>query len=160
MGCVSSTKRGIQDGESKAMVLQKKLADCTYDNTKKFNFNGKTFEAKVVKVYDGDTITVVFMVFGEYYKYSIRMDGYDSPELKSKDSIEKKWAIIARDFLSNMILNKTVILTCRSFDKYGRILGTVMLDDTNINVIMIKKGYGRIYDGGHKDEWDFSKFVE
>jgi len=142
----------------------RKLKDCTYANTEKFNFKDKIFEAKVVKVYDGDTITAVFMVFGEFYKFSIRMDGYDSPEIKSKNpdeekkELEKKWARASRDFLSSMIMNKIVLLKCEDYDKYGRILGRVELDGKDINDIMLTRGYCRAYGGGHKYDWDFSGF--
>lgn len=142
----------------------RKLEDCTYDNTDNFNFNNKIFEAKVVKVYDGDTITVVFMIYGDYYKFNIRMEGYDSPEMKSKNpdlmkkELEKKWARESRDFLSGMIMGKIVLLKCKDFDKYGRILGTVELNKMNINDIMLARGYCRPYSGGHKYDWDFSEF--
>lgn len=141
-----------------------KLSDCTYANTPSFNFKGKVVTAKCVKVYDGDTITVVFDMFGEYYRFNVRMDGYDSPEIKSKEkdpemkALEKKWAREARDFLADMILNKIVILTCRDYDKYGRILGAVSLGDVDINNTMLTRGYCRKYDEGHKEEWDFSAF--
>ena len=144
----------------------RKLKDCTYANTDKFNFNNKIFEAKVVKVYDGDTITVVFMIFGDCYRFSIRMDGYDSPEMKSKNTdlvkkeLEKKWARTSRDFLADMIMDKIVLLKCKDFDKYGRIVGTVELNGMNINDIMLARGYCRPYDGGHKSDWDFSGFEE
>jgi endonuclease YncB( thermonuclease family) len=142
----------------------RKLKDCTYANTDRFNFNNKIFEAKVVKVYDGDTITVVFMIYGDYYKFSIRMDGYDSPEMKSKNpdlakkELEKLWAIKSRDFLAGMIMDKIVLLKCKDFDKYGRILGTVELNGMDINGTMLERGYCRTYGGGHKYDWDFSGF--
>jgi endonuclease YncB( thermonuclease family) len=142
----------------------RKLKDCTYDNTNKFNFNNKIFKAKVVKVYDGDTITVVFMIFGDYYRFSIRMDGYDSPEIRSKNpdlvkkELEKKWANESKNFLSGMIMDKIVLLKCKDFDKYGRILGTVELNGMDINGIMLSSGYCRSYEGGHKEDWDFAGF--
>jgi endonuclease YncB( thermonuclease family) len=146
------------------MMNEKDLIDCTYENTPRFNFKDKFFNAKCVKVYDGDTITVVFMVFGELYKFSIRMSGYDSPELRSRNpdtirnELETKWGYESRDFLSELILNKIVLLKCENYDKYGRILGTIELNGVNINNIMLTRGYCRQYDGGHKDDWDFSPF--
>ena len=140
------------------------LNDCTYANTPRFNFDGKTFEAKCVKVYDGDTITVVFKIFKDYHKFSVRMDGYDSPELRSKESsavnkeLEQKWARRSQKFLSDMIMNKIILLTCKKYDKYGRILGSVKLNGMDINDIMLSRGYCRSYSGGHKYGWDFSSF--
>lgn len=140
------------------------LKNCNWSNTKKFTFANKVFTGKVIKVYDGDTITVALYVFGGFYKFSVRMDGYDTPEIKPKKgtteekAVEKKWGIRARDFLAGMVMNKIVTLNCKDYDKYGRILGEVLLGGKNINYIMIKDGYSRLYDGGHKDTWDFTAF--
>ena len=145
-------------------VDDEKLMQCTYRNTKKFNFNGNIFKAKCIKVYDGDTITVAIMFSGDYYKFNIRMDKYDSPELRPKNTdktkrmLEKKWAYESRNFLSDLILNKIILLRCGEYDLYGRILGNVELNGVNINNTMLAYGYCRPYSGGHKDEWDFSSF--
>ena len=134
------------------------LSQCTYKNTPKFTFKGKEYDAKVVKVYDGDTITVVFDFMSSPYRFTVRMVGYDSPELKSEDIVEKKYAIASRDFLGKMIMNKIVHLVCEDYDKYGRILGRVFLDGVDINEKMLRDGSCREYTGGHKDAWDFTHF--
>lgn len=125
--------------------------DC--NNIKEFSLNGMICDAKVVKVYDGDTITLIFKLFDNYYKWSCRLDGIDTPELKSKNTDEKNAAIKARDFLSEKILNKIVKVHCGNFDKYGRLLGTIFLNEMNINELMIEQGYGVGYDGGTKKKW-------
>lgn len=163
MGCIV-TKIYKKPTPDVPINTQKKLIDCTYADTPRFNFNNKIYEAKCVKVYDGDTITVVFMVFDEYYKFSVRMLGYDSPEMKSQDAdpnkkeLEKKWACASRDFLADIILDKIVTLKCKTYDKYGRILGSIEYNGKDINQLMITNGYCRPYDGGHKNDWDFSGF--
>lgn len=142
----------------------KRLEDCTYKNTSKFSYAGKIIKAKCVKVYDGDTITVAFGVREKYCRFNIRMDGYDSPEIRSKNKNESEkkeeelWARKSRDFLSNIILNKVIMLRCGDFDKYGRILANVAYGGKDINTLMISDGYCRPYDGGHKCAWDYSKF--
>jgi endonuclease YncB( thermonuclease family) len=141
-----------------------KLIACTYSNTPRFNFIGKTFNAKCVKVYDGDSITAVFMVYGEYYKFNIRMCGYDSPEMYSRNpdadikKMEQKWARMSREVLSNMVMDKIITLTCKDYDKYGRIMCDVNMDGININNYMLSSGYCRVYSGGSKQAWDFSPF--
>ena len=137
---------------------RQRLMERTYDNTEKFSFAGKVCKAKCVKVYDGDTITVVFGVYGDFYRFNVRMDGYDSPELKSRNPVEKKWAIESKNILIGLIMNRIVTLKCLGSDKYGRILGRVEYDGVDINEYMIKNGYCRRYDGGKKLTWDFSKF--
>ena len=101
------------------------------DKTKLFSFQGQNKYAKVVKVYDADTIQVVFKVHENYYRFKCRLSRIDSPEIKSHDPLEKEKAKISRDMLKNRILNKIVKIKCGDFDKYGRPLGTIYKDETN-----------------------------
>lgn len=118
-----------------------------------FSLNDQTFDAKVVNAYDGDTIKCVFEFKGEYYKWNCRLNGIDTPELRTKDLEEKKMGIIARDALREKILNKVVKLKCHKFDKYGRLLVDVYYEDTNMSEWMISSGFGKSYDGGTKEGW-------
>ena len=118
--------------------------------TPMFSLEDKEFEAKVVKIYDGDTIHVVFPFKGEITRWKIRMEGYDSPEIRSKNSEEKMAAQVAKQALADKIDNNKVRLVCGKFDKYGRLLGTIFLGDDNINMWMISQGYGYPYEGGTK----------
>ena len=63
------------------------LLKCTIDNTKYYTLDGDEYVCKCIKVYDGDTITVAFIPKGlkDFYKYTIRLNGIDSPEIKSKN---------------------------------------------------------------------------
>ena len=126
-------------------------------HTPKFSFNGQTFLCKCVSVYDGDTISVVFQPYDIYCKFSIRLTGIDTPEVRTKNSKEKKQGLIVRDFLRKLILNKLVIIKCGKFDKYGRLLADVFQYDEfgkeiplSINDLLIKKKYAYAYDGGTK----------
>ena len=48
---------------------------------------------RVIKVYDGDTITIASKVPGlknsPIYKFSVRLNGIDTPEIKGKNEDEK-----------------------------------------------------------------------
>lgn len=125
--------------------------DCS--KVKKFSLNGINIDAKVVSVYDGDTITLVFKFSDKYYKWNCRLDGIDTPEIKSKNNEEKALAVKARDFLREMILGKIVNIDCGDFDKYGRLLVTVTYEKECINDLMIVKGYAKTYFGGTKEIW-------
>ena len=112
---------------------------------------------KAVKVYDGDTIWVAAspegMINKPVYRFNIRMFGYDSPELKSKNSQEKEAAIRARDALEGLLKNKILrIEQCEKIDKYGRILATIYIGDSNksVNDWMVANGHGYPYNGGTK----------
>ena len=70
---------------------------------------------KVVKVYDGDTITVATTLpFRDQpdtiYRFSVRLTGIDTPELKTKCDEEKYVAKLARQALADLCLGKTVQL--------------------------------------------------
>lgn len=108
---------------------------------------------QVIKVYDGDTITIATRLpykDSPLYRFPIRLKGIDSAEIKSKNVIEKNNAMIARDVLSELILHKTVIIKNIENEKYGRILADVYLGEICVNDWMIEKGYAVKYDGGTK----------
>ena len=65
-----------------------------YDNktTPHFSLNGQKLWGRVVNVYDGDTLTIVLSVFNGIYKFSVRMNGIDTCEVKSKNDKNKELA--------------------------------------------------------------------
>ena len=117
-------------------------------------------EGEVIKVYDGDTITVASKLpYKEslLYRFSIRLKGIDSAEIKSKNANEKEHAKLARDALSGLILHKKITLRNIGTEKYGRILADVYLNDICVNEWMIQEGHAVKYDGGtkqHPSSWD------
>lgn len=119
------------------------------------SLKGNIYKAKIVDIYDGDTCTAVFYQYGKFRKYKIRMNGYDSPEMKpslkkENRSIEIENAKEAKLQIENKILNKIVTLECGDFDKYGRLLGTIYINKLNVNNWMIENNYGYVYNGGTK----------
>jgi micrococcal nuclease len=118
---------------------------------------------KVVKVYDADTITIAnrISVGNSYseqvYRFNVRLNGIDTPEIKSANPTTKARAIQARDVLSEMIFGKIVILKNVKLEKYGRLLADVYLDDLHLNNWLIENNYAVKYDGGTKmipTEWE------
>ena len=93
--------------------------DAVDSKVKQFSFEGDKKTAKVVSVYDGDTIKVVFSVFEKLFKFNCRIQGVDTPEIRTKNKQEKKFGLEIRDKLREKILNKVVIIECGDFDKYG-----------------------------------------
>jgi endonuclease YncB( thermonuclease family) len=145
----------------KCCALKKKIKNNNNNLSKStdeipiFTFNGETYNAKIVSVYDGDTVKAVFEFNNKLYKFSIRMNGYDSPELRTKNLHEKANAQKAKHQLQHKILNKIVTLKCGKFDKYGRILGDIYYNNKHINSWMIENGYGYPYDGGKKRKYPY-----
>jgi endonuclease YncB( thermonuclease family) len=135
-----------------------------------FSFRGLRVHAKVVQVYDGDTVRIAFRYCHSMVQLSARMRGYDSPELKPRSNVidrdeQKAAAIVARNALATRVRGKVLTAALGNFDKYGRAL--VVLYDTlraealtanyqpddattDINQWMIALGHGVPYDGGTK----------
>jgi endonuclease YncB( thermonuclease family) len=134
-----------------------KLQECD-NKTPKFSLDGIETTAKCVKCYDADTVHLVFGVPGteNLYKWTCRLLGIDSAEIRSKNPDEKLHAIKARDYLRNLILDKIVEVKCQKFDKYGRVLVTITHDGINLNEDLVSKKLAYVYDGGTKrdfNEW-------
>ena len=113
-----------------------------------FSFENQKHICKVVKCYDGDTVHCIFKHDGTYQKFKIRMLGYNSPEIRTRDAEEKKKGYAAKARITELLLDKVVYLECGEFDKYGRILGTIRLneaDNKTVNQMMIDEGYGVPY---------------
>tara|TARA_E500000178_G_C16993941_1_gene742207 strand:- start:1440 stop:1868 length:429 start_codon:yes stop_codon:yes gene_type:complete len=133
---------------------QKNLNTINYNDTVTFIPN--IDKCKVIKVYDGDTITVATFLNNDKqcYRFSVRLNGIDSPEIKSKNENEKKAAQLSRDKLSEQILNKIIVLKNISIEKYGRLLADVLYNNTNMNKWMLDNKYAISYDGGKKTPFE------
>ena len=106
-------------------------------------------------MYDADTITIASKLpydASPLYRLSVRLNGIDTPEMKGKSvsDEEKEAAILARDFVSNLVLHKHVHLENIESEKYGRILADVYIGDIHLNELLIKERYAVKYDGGTK----------
>lgn len=120
-----------------------------------FSLNEEVKKAKVVSVYDGDTIRVVFPILDKLYKWNCRINGVDTPELRTRNEMEKKFGYEVRDKLKEKILNKVVTVKCGKFDKYGRLLIDIYCDgdERSISHWLIENKYAFAYDGGTKQKW-------
>lgn len=129
------------------------------DTIELFSLDKQKFEAKIVRVYDGDTCFAAFIWNKKPVKFKIRMEGYDSPEMKpllsqSNRDKEIESAKKAKSELERLVLNKIITLECGKWDKYGRLLAKIYVKENNnilnVNELMIKNGFGVPYDGGTK----------
>ena len=108
---------------------------------------------EVIKVYDGDTITIASKLpydSSPLYRFSVRLNGIDAPEIKGKTEDEKTAAKVSQKALEELILHKNVTLENMSTEKYGRILADVFYNEINLNQWMLKNHYAIEYDGGTK----------
>jgi len=103
---------------------------------------------KVIKVSDGDTITVLD---SNNQKHKIRLKGIDAPES------QQVYGDISTQSLSKLVYDKEVLVTWDKKDKYYRILGKVIVDGRDVNYEQLKKGLAWYYKQYEKDLSDEDK---
>tara|TARA_B100000212_G_C27366939_1_gene530743 strand:- start:1567 stop:2001 length:435 start_codon:yes stop_codon:yes gene_type:complete len=113
--------------------------------------------AKVVRVVDGDTLDVIFdLGFDVMLKQRIRMFGIDTPESRTRDKVEKKFGLASKKYLKdNIAIAKDVVCKTHVRDargKFGRVLGEIWCDGTNMNKQMIEENMAVAYYGDNKDK--------
>lgn len=120
-----------------------------------FKWIGGPVNARVLDVYDGDTVTLGFRMNGVLTSFSGRLMGIDTPELRSRNEQEKAKALEAKTVLIRLVLDKDVTVWFAGNDKYGgRALIHMYTDDwVNVSDYMLKNAPCRPYDGGKKEEW-------
>ena len=104
--------------------------------------------AKVIKVSDGDTITVLD---NNKQKHKIRLKGIDAPES------QQMYGDISTQSLAELVYDKEVLVTWDKKDKYYRILGKVIVDGKDANYLQLKKGLAWYYKQYEKDLSDEDK---
>lgn len=90
----------------------------------------------MVKVADGDTLTVLDAANNQH---KIRLQGIDAPEKG------QAFGKASGKFLSGLVAGRDVRVAWTKRDRYQRILGTVYLDDRDINLEMLKAGFAWHY---------------
>lgn len=94
-----------------------------------------SFTAKVVRVIDGDTV----QVYDGVNRTKIRLYGIDSPESKQAFGQQAKRAML------QLAANQNVVIEDHGKDVYGRTLGTIYLDNQDINAVMVSEGMAWAY---------------
>ena len=98
----------------------------------------ESFSAKVVRVVDGDTLTVLL----NRKQYNIRVAGIDAPE-KGQAFSQK-----AKKHLSGLVFGKHVSGVRRSMDSYGRNVCTLTIEGNSVEKEMLREGLA----------WHYQKF--
>ena len=104
--------------------------------TLSFACSADTITGRVVAVSDGDTIKVLD---SEKRQHTIRLSGIDAPE-KAQPFGQR-----SKENLSSLVFGKTVSVEWSKHDKYGRIVGKVLMDGTDTNLEQIKAGMAWFY---------------
>jgi len=96
----------------------------------------ESFEAKCVKVPDGDTIRVLWI--GRNFNFPIRFVNTAAPERDEEGGKESK------EWLEKQLLGKDVwvhVDPARRIGKYGRLLGKIYLDGIDMGQTSIWEGF-------------------
>lgn len=94
----------------------------------------------VIRVVDGDTIVIDL----DGTETKIRMIGVDTPEsVHSDNSKNCQFGKISSDYTENLLSNQSVSLEydAEKYDKYGRVLAYVYLDENMVNLDLVINGY-------------------
>ncbi len=93
-------------------------------------------KGKVVAVTDGDTVRVLD---ANKQQYKIRLLGIDAPEKRQPFGNKSKQS------LSDLVFGKNMEVHYRKTDRYGRVLGKIVLNGLDINLEQIKRGFAWYY---------------
>jgi micrococcal nuclease len=122
------------------------------------------YSCKIVKVVDGDTTDVdIDLGFGVWMKKQrVRFYGVDTPESRTRDLEEKKYGLMAKQFvLDHLPIGSTQTLRTRKdgVGKYGRILGEFVVGDTTVNQLLIDTHNAVAYFGQSKEDIEEAHIV-
>lgn len=98
---------------------------------------------KVVRVADGDTVTVLD---SSNTPHKIRLMGIDAPERKQAYGQRSKQS------LSEMVAGKTVSVDWNKRDRYKRIVGKILLDGRDVNLEQVKRGMAWHYKAYEREQ--------
>lgn len=144
--------------EKEKEIQKEKEKDIAGDTIYNWNdtipFVAPISSGQVIKVYDGDTITIASRLpipDSPLYRFTVRLNGIDAPEIKGHSADEKEAAMDVKQALSLLILHKTVTLKNIGNEKYGRILADVYYEDMFVNEFLLKERYVVEYGGRTKE---------
>ena len=123
------------------------------------------YNAIVDRVVDGDTIKcTIDLGFSTWKKVTVRMEGINTPESRTRDLEEKERGLAAKARLQEILEynGNQCILKVSGLGKFGRALATVHVSslspistetgitDINVNKQLIKEGHAVEYHGGKR----------
>jgi len=134
-------------------------------NTSPFTLSGRTEVARVVDVYDGDTITAIIELYPtNFCQFKFRLANIDTPEMlggrRHEATLARNRTIFLitgqdvgkmsrseiKEFLNNNMF--FVHIKCMQFEKYGRVLAHVYPYgnmDVSINETLVAEGHAQSY---------------
>jgi len=98
---------------------------------------------KVVRVIVGNTIKISDNIKSA----AIRLIWIDPPKTSKNNEFGQLFSQTSTKHLARLALNKSVEIKSHGTDRYGRILGVVYCNGTNVNLEIVKAGLAEVYRG-------------
>lgn len=120
---------------------------------------GVTYDAKIVRVNDGDTVVISapFLPAPLKPELAVRIYGVDTPEkgfraqCPSEDQRGQAATLFTKNAVATTQKHQVIIY---GWDKFGgRILGDMILNGVSLRSELIRNGYAREYYGEAKQSW-------
>ena len=126
------------------------------------------YKCKILKVVDGDTVDIDIDLGFDIVltNQRVRLFGIDTPESRTRDKVEKKFGLLAKDYIKNLLPLKSTQILVTEVDrdgddargKFGRILGKFRVYDAVtdsemfLHEMMIRDHMAVAYFGQSKDD--------
>ena len=120
------------------------------------------YNATLVRVVDGETVdAMIDLGFDIKVKKRIRLAGINAPESRTRNKVEKKLGLAAKERLIELMEGAANVfeLESKEIGKYGRILGVIYINKLSgkdtitqacINEMLVSEGHATEYDGGKR----------
>ena len=120
------------------------------------------YNAKCIRVVDGDTIDAeIDLGFDIKVTKRVRLGGINAPESRTRNKVEKKLGLAAKERLKEMMEGAAICfeLESKELGKFGRVIGKLHIDKIAgkdvitkvcVNDCLVKEGYAVEYDGGKR----------
>ncbi len=113
------------------------------------------YKCEVKRIVDGDTVDVIIdLGFSIHYSTRVRLYGIDTPESRTRDKDEKVRGFLSKYYLTDWLEKGDVIIRTHrdKKGKFGRVLGEMVVDGKNINLLMVDENHAVKYEGQSKDD--------
>jgi len=132
------------------------LRECDKQSAPLYSLDGVVAPAKCYQVYDADTCRVAMSLHGDLVSWKVRIQHFDSAELRTRDPVEKKLAIAAKARTVELIDGKVCCVSFGKFDKYGRVLVKITNPEgLDVGSVILAEQLGYPYEGGTKNtDWE------
>ena len=108
-----------------------------------FQCSAANIEGKVIKVADGDTVTVLD---AGNKQHRVRLTGIDAPER------HQAYGSKSTESLVGLVYLKKVTVQSSGTDRYKRVLGKILLDGLDVNLEQVKRGLAWHYKHYERDQ--------